>query len=53
MVANLNGLVSVYSYPDTNTKIGAIMHMNPVNDIVAVVDNIKTTAIRVQLMLIL
>jgi len=34
MVANLQGVVSIYSYPDTTNKIGAILHQNQITDIV-------------------
>lgn len=53
MVANLNGLVSIYPYPDTTNKVGAIMHMSPINDIVSSEDELKSTNIKVKLMFIL
>ncbi len=34
MVGNVWGELSLYHYPDTNQKVGAIMHQNTVNDIV-------------------
>jgi hypothetical protein len=35
MVANLFGFISIYNYPDTNAKIGGIIHNNQISDIVA------------------
>jgi hypothetical protein len=35
MVANMHGLLSIYNYPETGPKVGAIFHQNVVSDIVA------------------
>lgn len=35
MVANLNGLLSIYNYPETGPKVGVINHQNALSDIVA------------------
>ena len=34
MVGTVGGDLSIYRFPDTNERIGAIMHQNAVTDIV-------------------
>lgn len=53
MIANMNGLLSIYGYPDTSQKLGVIMHQNQLSDIIASEDELKNTNIKVKTMFIL
>ena len=52
-VANLNGLVSIYDYPNTGSKVGGIFHQNQVSDIVASEDELKNTSLKMKTVFIL
>ena len=52
-VANLNGLVSIYEYPNTDSKVGSIFHQNQVSDIVACEDELKNTSLKMKTVFIL
>jgi hypothetical protein len=53
MVGTVGGQVSIYRFPDTTVKIGGIIHQNPIVDIVTAVGEIKSTNLKLKLMLIL
>ena len=53
MVAELNGFVSIYGFPDTSEKLGGIMHQNYVSDIIESQDTLKNTNLKIKTMFIL
>ena len=52
-VANLSGLVSIYEYPNTVSKVGGIFHQNQVSDIVASEDELKNMSLKMKTVFIL
>jgi len=53
MVGTVGGQLSIYRFPDTTQKIGGIFHQNTIVDIVTAVGEIKSTNLKLKLMLIL
>lgn len=53
MVANLNGFVSIYEYPDASNKLGGIFHQNQISDIVPSEQELKNTSMKMKIVLIL
>jgi len=53
MVANLQGFVSIYNYPETTNKIGGIFHQNQISDILESEEEIKNTKLTIKTIFIL
>jgi hypothetical protein len=53
MVGTVGGDLSIYRFPDTTDRIGAIMHQNTVTDIVFCEEELKNTGTKVKYMLVL
>jgi hypothetical protein len=53
LVANLNGLVSIYAYPGTGQKLGYIQHQNSVGEIIECHNQLKNTSLHMKAIMIL
>jgi hypothetical protein len=53
MVGTVGGDLSIYQFPDTTERVGAIMHQNSVTDIVYCEEELKNTGTKVKYMLVL
>lgn len=53
MVGTVGGDLTIYRFPDTTERIGAIMHQNSVTDIVYCEEELKNTGTKIKYMIVL